>query len=387
MSFPDATADLALPGLDTPGFGDRAAWRSRLRPLALPLALGAVVVGVAFALGGPLDAFANALRRAIDADIRWVAAGVAFEALSFAGYVLLLRHVAGRRAPRFGLRASYQVTLAGAAVTRLLPTAGAGGVALTLWSLRRAGLRGREGVRTLLTFLVLLYTVFFAAIAVSGVLLATGAASGDGPLALSLIPGLLGLGALLGALALGLRHPRRGGAPDLEPGTGRVHRVVHGAGVLGEAVHEALREVRRPRPQLLGAVAWWLGDVAVLWATLSAFGSPPPLAVLALAYFVGQIANTLPLPGAVSGGMVGILIAFGVAADLALVSVLAYRALALWLPAPAGAMALAGLRSTARRWARDDEAEQAPAAESEQPSVVWLPASAPVMPRPLEMAA
>jgi hypothetical protein len=85
--------------------------------------------------------------------------------------------------------------------------------------------------------------------------------------------------------------------------------------------------------------------------------------------------------------MVGILIAFGVAADLALVSVLAYRALALWLPAPAGAMALAGLRSTARRWARDDEAEQAPAAESEQPSVVWLPASAPVMPRPLEMAA
>ena len=53
---------------------------------------------------------------------------------------------------------------------------------------------------------------------------------------------------------------------------------------------------------------------------LNAFGAPPALAVVVLGYFVGMVANTIPLPGAVSGGMVGVLLAFGVEADLALAS-------------------------------------------------------------------
>ena len=51
---------------------------------------------------------------------------------------------------------------------------------------------------------------------------------------------------------------------------------------------------------------------------LNAFGAPPAVAVVVLGYFVGMVANTIPLPGAVSGGMVGVLLAFGVEADLAL---------------------------------------------------------------------
>ena len=56
------------------------------------------------------------------------------------------------------------------------------------------------------------------------------------------------------------------------------------------------RLVRSADRRLLGAVAYWVFDAAVLWAMLHAFGSPPSLPVVALAYFVGQIANTLPLP-------------------------------------------------------------------------------------------
>ena len=84
---------------------------------------------------------------------------------------------------------------------------------------------------------------------------------------------------------------------------------------------------------------------------LHAFGAPPPFAVVVLAYFVGQVGNTIPIPGAVSGGIVGVLLAFGVDADLALVSVLAYRAIAIWLPAPIGLVALTSLRRTLARWA------------------------------------
>ena len=60
------------------------------------------------------------------------------------------------------------MTLGGAAATRLLPTAGVGGAAVTLWSLRRAGMGAREATRTLLGFLIVLYSVFLGAIAALG---------------------------------------------------------------------------------------------------------------------------------------------------------------------------------------------------------------------------
>ena len=95
---------------------------------------------------------------------------------------------------------------------------------------------------------------------------------------------------------------------------------------------------------------------------LSAFGAPPALAVVVLAYFVGQVGNTLPVPGAVSGGIVGVLLAFGVAPDLAVVSVLAYRAIAIWVPAPIGLLALSSLRRTLARWAGEDTVLRVPSA-------------------------
>jgi uncharacterized membrane protein YbhN (UPF0104 family) len=92
----------------------------------------------------------------------------------------------------------------------------------------------------------------------------------------------------------------------------------------------------------------------VLWAMFNAVGTPPPVGVLVLGYFLGQVANTVPVPGAASGGLVGVMLAFGVESDVALAGVLAYRAVAIWLPAPFGAHALAGLRRDARRWAAED---------------------------------
>jgi putative heme transporter len=103
-------------------------------------------------------------------------------------------------------------------------------------------------------------------------------------------------------------------------------------------------------------MAYWMFDAAVLWAMLSAFGSPPSLPVLGLAYLLGQVANTLPIPGSVSGGMTGVLIAWGVPVGLALPAVLAYRTIAVWLPAPAAISAIPGLRATLARWAHEDAA-------------------------------
>lgn len=327
---------------------------------ALGAAAGGVLVYLAATHAGP---FVGALDRLFRVNPAWALLGLGFEAASIAGYVLLLWHVAGRRAPRFGLRASYQVTLAGSAATRLLPTGGAGGVAVTVWALRRAGHHGRDSARTLLTFLVLLYSVFLGSILVAGLALSTGEAAGRGPSALSAGPALFAALGIAGALAVALRRPRA-----RAEASGRMARLRGGASVLGDAVRDALRLVRDGDVRLLGALAWWGFDVAVLWAAFHALGSPPPTAVLVLGYFVGQLCNLLPLPGTVSGGMVGVLLAFGVAPDLALAAVLAYRAIAVWTPAPTGALAVAGLRRTVERWAREDESGRPVPEPCETPS-------------------
>jgi putative heme transporter len=335
MSFSDPDTDILVPALDV---------RALARRAAVPAALAAAAAAAIVIAGGPLHAFAHALRRALDADPRWVIGGAIFELLSFAGYVALFWLVGSRATKRLGLRESTEVTLGGAAATRLLPTAGVGGAAMTLWALRRTGLGSRGSTRTLLAFLIVLYSVFLAAIATSGGLIALGLAPGDGPLALSAIPAVAATLAIVAALGLGARRPRT-------PRAGRLHAA---ADVFGAAVRDAVAHVRSGDPRLLGALAWWTFDAAVLWAMLHAFGAPPPFAVVVLAYFVGQVGNTIPIPGAVSGGIVGVLVAFAVPADLALVSVLAYRAIAIWLPAPIGLVALGSLRRTMARWSEED---------------------------------
>ena len=190
MSFSEPDTDIVVPAFDV---------RALARRAAVPAAVAAAAAATLVVAGGPLHAFAHALRRALDADPRWVIGGAIFELLSFAGYVALFWMVGSRATGRLGLSESTQVTLGGAAATRLLPTAGVGGAAMTLWALRKAGLGSRAATRTLLGFLIVLYSVFLGAIAVSGGLIALGVASADGPLALSAIPGAAATLAIAGA--------------------------------------------------------------------------------------------------------------------------------------------------------------------------------------------
>src|SRR3954453_4906829 len=384
----DPPADLTLPSLDL---------RALVRRAAAPAALAAAAALAVVVAGGPLLAFADAIRRALDADPRWVVAGAVFELLSFGGYVALLWLVGSRSSERLDLGASAQVTLGGAAATRLLPTGGVGGAALTIWAFRRAGLGARGATRTLLAFLVTLYSVFFVAVALSGGAIALGLVHADGPLALSAIPAAAATAGIPGPPVLGPPRPRPGppggpragcggargwrrppAASAAAPATGRVAAVRRALSdtpeAIGEGVRDALTLVRSLDPRLLGAIAGWGFDAGVLWAMLHAFGAPPPLAVVVLGYFVGQVANTIPIPGAVSGGMVGVLLAFGVQADLALTSVLAYRAIAIWLPAPIGLAALGGLRRTIARWGDEDAPDGAPAPERAAAPAWPLPA-------------
>jgi len=321
---------------------------------------GALVATLLLA-GGRVHALTDALRRGLGAGAGWGLLGAAFECASLVGYIGLLSLVAGSASRRVGVRQSVQITLAGTAATRVLPTAGAGGVALTLWTLRRAGLRPLAAARTMLVFLVLLYSVFLVSIAGSGAVLALGLVRSRGPAELSAIPFVAAVLGIVLCVAVACRH-RAEGQPRVtdngEPaGRGRRGRMAAGARLFGEAARDASRLARGGDPRLAGAVAYWAFDAAVLWAMLHAFGSAPVLPVVVLAYFVGQVANTVPFPGSVSGGIAAVLIAFGVAPELALASVLAYRAVSVWLPTPVAMAAVPALGATVARWSREDGAE------------------------------
>lgn len=104
--------------------------------------------------------------------------------------------------------------------------------------------------------------------------------------------------------------------------------------------------VKRRDPSLLGALADWGFDIAVLWASFRAFGHSPPGAVLVMGYYVGTLGNALPLPGGVGGvegGMIGAFLGFGVSSHLTVLAVLGYRTISYWLPAIPGAIAYWGL--------------------------------------------
>jgi uncharacterized membrane protein YbhN (UPF0104 family) len=358
MLAPDQTlSEFTLPSVDVRSFVHRA---------ALPAAVAAVGVASVVLIGGQVHTITDALRRIVGLDAGWAAAGIVFECLSLAGYVLLLSLVAGGATARVNARVSAQITFAGAAATRLLPTAGVGGAALAMWTLRRAGLRSSAAARTLLAFMVLLYAVFLLAIVVAGAAVTFGLVTVDGPAALSAIPAAAAVVLIAVALVLASRlpaGPTAGPTADPTPGPiaapslrARLSAIAH---TVGGAVRDASRMARSGDLRLVGAVAYWLFDAAVLWAMLRAFGAAPAVPVVVLAYFVGQAANTLPIPGSVSGGIAAVLIAFGLPAGLALAAVLAYRTVSVWLPTPFAVAALPGLRSTIARWSREDAGQPA----------------------------
>jgi uncharacterized membrane protein YbhN (UPF0104 family) len=210
----------------------------------------------------------------------------------------------------------------------------------------------------MLAFLTLLYGVYMAAFVVVGLGLYLGVFPGPAPFAITVGP------AIFGAVVIGLFLAIAFLLGDLEGLVTRWTKVEHWAGraarwlaalsaTASVGVRTAIDLIRGRDPALLGAVGWWGFDIAVLWACFHAFGSAPPKAVIVMAYFVGMLGNTLPLPGGiggVDGGMIGAFTAFGVNIELSVVSVLAYRAFAFWLPTLPGAVAYFQLRRTVQRW-------------------------------------
>lgn len=295
-------------------------------------------------------------------DRSWLAAAFACELLSYASYIWLFRAVFIEQAPRIGWAGSYRISMAGVAATRLFGAAGAGGMALTFWAVRKAGMSRRLAVSYIVAFYVVLYAIFMLALVIIGILLRTGVLPGAAPFGVTVIPAIFG-GLVVWFFLLALLVPGNFErvVSHWSHGRGRVARLAQRLttvpALIGQGTRVALRLIRRGDVGMLGAVGWWVFDIATLWACFNAFGSAPPLGVLVMGYFVGMIANIIPTPGgvgAVEGGMIGAYAAFGVNLYVATTAVLAYRVFAFIMPTIPGFIAFLRLRRSVGEWQEED---------------------------------
>jgi uncharacterized membrane protein YbhN (UPF0104 family) len=359
----DEASTAPLPAGRVPEEDEETPPRLQFTPRNLLVLSGFLVASLAamYYLLPQLAGLEDTWHRIEDGSPYWMFLALVLTAGMFGGYVMMFRGVFVRTpggGGRIGWRESYQITLAGLAASRIFAAGGAGGLVLTAWALRRAGMRKRLVADKTLSFLILTYFPYVAALIVCGLGLRIGLLPGEAPFGLTVVPASFAGIALAIGLSIALvptdLQRRLGGWAGGDGRLGRIaQRLAHLPASASAGMRDALEHLRSRDPALTGAILFWGFQILVLWAAFRAFGNSPPAAVLVQAFFVGMLGNLLPMPGGVGGvegGMIASFVAFGVDGGLAVVAVLVYRAFTFWLPLIPGVIAYFQLRRTIERW-------------------------------------
>jgi uncharacterized membrane protein YbhN (UPF0104 family) len=224
----------------------------------------------------------------------------------------------------------------------VLPSGGAGGLAVGAVLLDRAGVpRSFAASRTVALFLIT-SLVSFVAVVIAGFGVASGVLSGEATLVVTLLPGIAALLLIVAVFAL----PRSRGPLKRAPG-GRLSTALANAREYLRDGVAASAELLRSGDRLViaGAIGYFAFDVAALAAAFQAVGPAGlPIGLLVLAYTLGHGGAIVPIPGSAEGGLIAMLVLYGMSLPTATAAVLAYRALHAGVPILLGAIGLADVR-------------------------------------------
>jgi putative heme transporter len=368
----DAAAAAHHPGEPVEANGEEPSFFDRRRIIQTVVIVLALTLAI-YVLFPKIVGLQGSLAKLDDANPAWIAIAVAFCVAAFVSYVALFRGVVGERVLHLEWSESYQITMAGLAATRLFSAGGAGGIVLTYWALRKAGMDRRQTACRMVAFLVLLYAVYMLSLVIFGILLRTGVLHGDNPAGLTIVPAAVAGGLIVVGLLIALIPE------DFERRLAQVtrgyrftrfaHRLASGPATLASGTRTAIDFVRNPNRgglAVVGAIGFWATNIGILWASFKAFGVQVPLGVVVQGFFVGMVANLFPFApggvGAVDAGMIGAFVLFGLPSQAVFPAVLTYRLIAFWLPIPPGIVAFLQLRRTVARWESQGEAIPAAAA-------------------------
>jgi uncharacterized membrane protein YbhN (UPF0104 family) len=299
-------------------------------------------IGVAFLAVSPLTGLPA---RLVAACLGWTAAAGVLELLSMVGFLLVFKLVfAGRMSWRHSLRAGMR----GLAASTLLPAGGLIGPAAAARSALPHDASFRVTTRSAIAFLILTTAPGVFVLGGLGLLVWEGGAAGPHKAVLTLLPAGIAFAVIL-AIWLIPDSSAKNRAASLAtlPWSGFDLSDKHTRPIRG-GVAEARRLLASPNWQLVGALAYYACDNAVLWATFHAYGPTPPVSIIVMGYLVGSLAGALPLPaglGLAEGGMIGALVLYGAPAAPAAGAVLLYRAVSVLLPVILGSLAWRGSAS------------------------------------------
>ncbi len=330
------------------------------RMLQTALVVFALLVAIYF-LFPKLVGLGDALSRLGDAEAIWIVVAIGFNVVAIATYIALFKAVVGGDALRLTWTETYEINMAGVAATLLFSAAGAGGIALTYWALRKAGMRRRDVARRMIAFLALHYIFYPVALIVFGILLRTGVLPGKGSVELTIVPAgvagaLLILGLLLALIPSDLGR-RVAGLARGERQQAIAANLARVPAIAAEGFRFAIGLFAHPSRgglAVIGAAGFWAANIGILWASFHAFGIEVPLAVVVQGFFLGMVANLFPLApagvGAVDAGMIGAFVLFGLPEETVFPAILIYRLVAFWMPIPPGIVAFFQLRSRVQEW-------------------------------------
>jgi len=314
-----------------------------VRQIARKVGVVAVLLGVAAVFATQLPGLEEIPHQLAGADGGWIAAALVLELVSTACFALVFHGVYDRRPSP---RASTSMSMAVQGMNIVLPSGGAGGLAVGAVLLDRAGVpRSFAASRTVALFLIT-SLVSFVAVVVAGFGVAAGALSGEAPLALTLLPGAAALVLIVIVFAL----PRSRGPVESAP-AGRFGTALSNAREYLRDGVGASAELLRSGDRLViaGAIGYFAFDVAALAAAFQAVGSAGlPIGLLVLAYTLGHGGALVPIPGSAEGGLIGMFVLYGMSLPTATAAVLAYRALHAGVPMLLGVIGLADVRRLLR---------------------------------------
>jgi uncharacterized membrane protein YbhN (UPF0104 family) len=267
----------------------------------------------------------------------WIILAVGFELISALGFVAIFQLAFGEWLPR---RRSLRMGLSVCAATILVPAGGLLAIGVGARALRKRGMPGTKTRSRAIALLLITNAPNAIVLGLLGVALGAGLLHGPHAPVLTILPAAIALSAIGLTIFLPIVSHQRVARRPL----GVAHRVVSVVATQLElGVIEALGLLGGRSWKLLGAVAYYAFDNAVLWATFKAFGhTDPPIAALVMAYLIGSAAGSLPVPagiGVVEGGTIGLLVLFGAPAICAGIAVLAYRAVSTGVPLAVGGVA------------------------------------------------
>jgi uncharacterized protein (TIRG00374 family) len=306
--------------------------------------IGLVAVGISAlpGLGQVRDHFA-------DADPLWLVACALAEVGSCLGYMLVFRSTF---CPQMSWGLSYDISMAEQAANSLLPSGGAGGLALGVWALRQAGMETGHIARRTVAFFIVTSAANFGAVVAAGLFTFVGLFPGERSVVFTLLPAVLAALVIEGAW-LSPKLLRAFGHPLAATGhaglTARLRKGIRtGLTAVADGVDLAKQLLRSHSfGVVVGSFSYMAFDLAALGFGFAAVGYVPPFGTLVLGYLIGQLGNLIPVPGGIGGtegALVGMFAIYNVNVPLAVAAVFIYRLFQLTIPALLGAPAFVLLR-------------------------------------------